>query len=186
MKDKKEENKDIIISNKNETSEFQTAIKHIQEQLNSSQMSLGKVADLYSKKIIPSITSDIYMNGLTTSVSNMMNSITPQIRDIVNRSTEYIYNMVNSMNFSNIINEYINQYQAVMKGILKNIKDLPTSRLSNLDSKMLYKYYWVIPFEYDYEKINQLSKYKTKRKFEKYMIKYFNDNRKTCYKQGNK
>ena len=134
MKDKKEENKDIIISNKNETSEFQMAIKHIQEQLNSSQMSLGKVADLYSKKIIPSITSDIYMNSLTTSVSNMMNSITPQIRDIVNRSTEYIYNMVNSMNFSNIINEYINQYQAVMKGILKSIKDLPTSRLSNLDS----------------------------------------------------
>lgn len=177
MKDKKEENKDIIISNKNETSEFQTAIKHIQEQLNSSQMSLGKVADLYSKKIIPSITSDIYMNSLTTSVSNMMNSITPQIRDIVNRSTEYIYNMVNSMNFSNIINEYINQYHAVMKGILKSIKDLPTSRLSNLDSKMLYKYYWVIPFEYNYEKVRQLSKYKTKRKFEKYMIKYFNDNR---------
>lgn len=177
MKENEEEKKNIIISNKNETSEFQTAIKRMQEQLNSSQMSLGKVADLYSKKIIPFITNDIYMRSLTTSVNNMMNSITPQIRDIVNRSTEYIYNMVNSMNFSNIITEYINQYHAVMKGILKSIKDLPTSRLSNLDSKMLDKYYWVIPFEYDYENIKQLSKYKTKKEFEKYMIKFFNTNR---------
>ena len=42
---------------------------------------------------------------------------------------------------------------------------------------MLKKYYWVIPFEYKYEKVRDLSKYKNRTAFEKYMLKYFNDNR---------
>ena len=42
---------------------------------------------------------------------------------------------------------------------------------------MLDEYYWIIPFEYDYDKIKNLSKYKNRLEFEEYMIKYFNTNR---------
>lgn len=173
-----EEKKYITISNSNieDKSEYQAAIKNIQEQLNSASVPFKEIIDKYNKSIIPTITSANYLNNIT-SVSNSLYLIAPQIKNIVNKNIMYIYNMVNSMNFSNIISEYVNQYQAVMNGVLKSLINLPTSRLSGLDSKMLDKYYWVIPFEYDYDKVKQLSKHKTRVEFEKYIIKYFNDNR---------
>ena len=176
MKENEEEKKDIIISNKNEESEYQTSIKHIQEQLNNASTPFKELIDKYNKSIIPIVTSPSYINRLT-SMSNTFNTIIPNVVNKLNQNTEYIQKMINSMNFSNIINDYVKQYQAVMNGVLKALKNIPTSRLNGLDSEMLDKYYWVIPFEYDYEKVRQLSKYKTRIKFEEYMMKYFNDNR---------
>ena len=176
MKENEEEKKDIIISNKNEESEYQTSIKHIQEQLNNASTPFKELIDKYNKSIIPIVTSPSYINRLT-SMSNTFNTIIPNVVNKLNQNTEYIQKMINSMNFSNIINDYVKQYQAVMNGVLKALKNIPTSRLNGLDSEMLNSYYWVIPFEYDYEKVRQLSKYKTRIEFEEYMIKYFNDNR---------
>lgn len=78
-------------------------------------------------------------------MSNTFNTIIPNVVNKLNQNTEYIQKMINSMNFSNIINDYVKQYRAVMNGILKALKNISTSRLNGLDSEMLDKYYWVIP-----------------------------------------
>ena len=176
MKENEEEKKDIIISNKNETSEYQTSIKHIQEQLKNANAPFKEIIDKYNKNIIPIVTSPSYINRLT-SMSNTFNTIIPNVVNKLNQNTEYIQKMINSMNFSNIINDYVKQYQAVMNGVLKALKNIPTSRITGLDSKMLDSYYWVIPFEYKYEKVRDLSEYKNRIEFERYMLRYFNDNR---------
>lgn len=141
---KTKKKKNIIISNKNEESEYQTSIKYIQEQLNNASTPFKKLIDKYNKSIIPIVTSPSYINRLT-SMSNTFNTIIPNVVNKLNQNTEYIQKMINSMNFSNIINDYVKQYRAVMNGILKALKNISTSRLNGLDSEMLDKYYWVIP-----------------------------------------
>ena len=175
MSEDKEENK-ITISNNSETSEYSRAIKEIQDSLKMYQSPFKSIIDNYNKSILPIITSDSYLNRIKL-VSDSLNTIAPKITDYVNQNIKYLNAMINSMNISNMISEYVNKYQKMMNEVLKTIKLLPTSRISGLDSAMLNKYYWVIPFEYDYEKVKNLSKYKTRAQFENYMIKYFNQNR---------
>lgn len=175
MSEDKEENK-ITISNNSETSEYSRAIKEIQDRLKMYQSPFKSIIDNYNKSILPIITSDSYLNRIKL-VSDSLNTIAPKITDYVNQNIKYLNAMINSMNISNMISEYVNKYQKMMNEVLKTIKLLPTSRISGLDSAMLNKYYWVIPFEYDYEKVKNLSKYKTRAQFENYMIKYFNQNR---------
>lgn len=90
--------------------------------------------------------------------------------------TNTMQHLIDVLNENNIIKSLSDSLVSI-SNIFKNLDFGSISRLSGLDSLMLDKYYWVIPFEYDYDKLQRLSKYKTRVEFEKYMIKYFNDNR---------
>ena len=58
MKENEEEKKDIIISNKNEESEYQTSIKHIQEQLNNASTPFKNLMnDEYARDISNKVRS---------------------------------------------------------------------------------------------------------------------------------
>lgn len=177
MSDDKKESK-IIVSNNdnNKSSEYDLSIKEIQDKLKMYQSPFKSIIDNYNKSIIPVVTSDSYLNKIRLATSSL-NTIAPKITNYVNQNMEYINTMINAMNISSIVSEYVDKYQKMMKEVLKTIKLLPTSRLSGVDSTLLNKYYWVVPFEYEYVKVEKLSKYKTRVKFENYMIKYFNDNR---------
>ena len=90
-----------------------------------------------------------------------------------NLSFKIVIKKLEEYSFSNIIGTLNNTLNLIKENLLKtNI--ISSFNLSGLDSDMLNKYYWVIPFEYEYSKVKYLSKYKTRFKFEKYMLKYFN------------
>lgn len=144
------------------------------EKINKLQKPIQDIALKYTNTILPIVTSQSYINKMT-SITDTLNSIAPKIISIMDTYTKNIQVLMDSINISNIVTEYIERYENIINEVFKNIK--PISRLTGMDTSILDKYYWVIPFEYDYEKVCNLSKYKTRLKFEDYIIKYFNDNR---------
>lgn len=82
----------------------------------------------------------------------------------------------NSLNLDKIVNYLPDSLLSINK-IFEKYDFSSISKIDALDSEMLNKYYWVIPFEYDYSKLKNLLKFKTRVKFEKHMLKYFNTNR---------
>ena len=166
----------------------------ISEQLKdySKYSALSKVLEQQSKSMTNAFLSSSYINSLTSSNSVFksidLSPIVSQlnktafnydnlgISKVVSGLSESISELMKTIDISSVIstlNESLNSIRKVLSGI--DFSSL--SKLSGLDSEMLKKYYWVIPFEYKYEKVRNLSKYKNRTDFEKYMLKYFNDNR---------
>ncbi|MDD4376221.1 MAG: hypothetical protein PHR25_05505 [Clostridia bacterium] len=92
-----------------------------------------------------------------------INSFMPKISEILGLQQEVMGSLFNSL-------------QSISE-IFKNMDFSSMSKLNGMDCELLKRFYWVIPFEYEYEKIENLSKYKNRIEFEKYMLKYFNNNR---------
>lgn len=166
----------------------------ISEQLKyySTYSPLYKVLAQQSKSMTNTFLSSSYINFLTSSNSVFKSmDLSPVIRQlnktafnfnnlgsskIITGLSDSILELMKTIDISSVIstlNENLNSVRKILSGI--DFSSL--SKLSGLDSEMLKKYYWVIPFEYKYEKVRDLSKYKNRTDFEKYMLKYFNDNR---------
>ena len=80
--------------------------------------------------------------------------------------------------FFNKAKEYFDQVREPIKIIREILLRAGIStRISEKDIYILNKFFWVIPFEYEYENIKKLYRYRNRLEFEKYVIKYFNDNR---------
>ena len=156
--------------------DYQSPLKDIQDDMKLYKSPFDGIFNNYKNNILPIITSQSYINKLTLA-NNVFDSLKPMVNNYATQNIKYFNNIVNSLNISNFISDYVKKYQNIMDAFLEAAKILPKSRLSGMDSTMLNKYYWVIPFEYDYSKVEYLSKYKTRVEFEKYIIKYFNDNR---------
>lgn len=169
-------------------------ISKISEQLKdySVHSALSKVLEQQSKGITDAFLNSSYINSLTSAnsifksinLSPMINQITRTAYDygnlgiskVVSGLNDSITEIVKSLDISNVIST-LNESLNPIRNILAGIDFSSISKLSGLDSELLKKYYWVIPFEYKYEKVSDLSKYKNRVEFEKYMLKYFNDNR---------
>lgn len=82
---------------------------------------------------------------------------------------------IDTFSLTKYISEYIDAYKKITDEILNATKLLPKSRISGYDISVLEKYYWVIPFEYEMQKVKNLEIYKTKLNFEKYMIEYYSE-----------
>ena len=113
----------------------------------------------------------------TSDLKNAMETLASELKKITSIYTNNISQVIEEMNIGKYVSEYIKEYQKIADGILKNIGILPKSKISGYDITILDKYYWVIPFQYKFERLNKLYKYGTRIKFEKYMLKYYSDNR---------
>lgn len=113
-------------------------------------------------------------------------NITPLISGIY-KTIEYDKLITN--NISKTLNRIIDiiDFSSITESLTKTLNSLgeifkqfdfgSLSQINGYDVEILNKFYWVIPFEYKYDNLSKLSKYKTRVEFEKYMMKYFNDNR---------
>lgn len=95
---------------------------------------------------------------------------------LVDKMSKTMNNIVDIIDFSSIT-ESLTKSLIKIGEILKQFDFSSISRIHGHDVSLLKKVYWVIPFEYEYTNLSKLSKYKTRIEFEKYMLKYFNDNR---------
>ena len=166
----------------------------ISEQLKtySTQSVLSNVLEQQSKSLNNTILSSDYINSLISAYSGFrsidfspiiqqLNKTTfdfdnLNISNVVTGLSDSIAEVVKSIDISIIVSSLSESLNSI-RNVLAGIDFSSLSKLSGLDSELLKKYYWVIPFEYKYEKISELSKYKNRAGFEKYMLKYFNDNR---------
>lgn len=134
------------------------------DKLNES-LGLNKIFlnPLFSQQSVFSSVADSLnsLNALKESIG--INSCFSKITEIFDTQQKIISGLFNSLNSIN--------------DIFKNFEFKSVSKLSGYDSSLLDKFYWVIPFEYEYEKVRTLEKYETSKEFEKYILKYFNNNR---------
>lgn len=174
----KDEQKEYITILNNKRNDLITnkAILESVSKANKFQNSLQRITNIYTKSIIPVLTNEKNLNQMN-SLSKALNSITPAIKSISNAYIQNYQAIMNSISISDLVSDYINRYQTIINAVLKKIQKIPISKLNTIDTIMLNKYYWVIPFEYEYGKVNKLSKYKTRKNFETFILKYFNDNR---------
>ena len=143
---------------------------------NDYHSSIKKIINSYKSNILPVVLNTDFINSINTKPTALSN-LGKIISETASENINAINTIINSINISDYISETIKHYQKIMDGILAGIKPLATSRLSGLDSNMLNKYYWVIPYEYDIEKIEELTKYKKRTDFEKDIINYYNKKR---------
>lgn len=155
------------------------------EQLKGSNVINNLVKTNFS--ILP--MTEAFSKYLTMQDSIIANLNTPRMVDALSKfstiqNTTITSNMVaimggliKSFDLHNLFSDYLLNSLEYITNIFEQYDFGSISKISGLDSKLLDKYYWVIPYEYDYAKLQNLSKYKTRAQFEKYMIKYFNDNR---------
>lgn len=171
------------IRNLDSYSPMKQAIQDYNNKLNQLQSITRQVTMGFSEPLIkqysPMFRLDIdriVKNNLSTvlEVTSKFNTI--DILGVSKNLTNTMQYLIDVLNTSNIVKTLSDSLVGIAD-IFKDLDFSSISRLSGLDSSMLNKYYWVIPFEYDYDKLKNLSKYKTRIEFEKYMLKYFNDNR---------
>lgn len=158
----------------------------------STQSTLSKVLQQQSKSLNNIFLSSDYINSLT-SASSAFRSIdfSPMIHQlsetvsnfnnlgiskVITEFSDNIAALVDSIDISKVVSSLSESLNSI-KNILAGIDFSSLSKLNKSDSELLKKYYWVIPFEYKYEKVRNLSKYKSRTEFEKYMLKYFNNAR---------
>lgn len=95
---------------------------------------------------------------------------------IINNMNCYMYGWNDLLNLNDLFSNHIFNFLKTIEKIFE-LHDCSLPNINVLDIKMLNKYYWVIPFEYDYDKLKNLSRYRRRLEFENYMLKYFNNNR---------
>ena len=119
------------------------------------------LTDIVSKTKTPIFTDSHLelLKGLSNSINNQLNM----------NMKNMIASLEMGLDFSKTLES--------IKKIFANLDFSDISKLSGKDSKILNKYYWVIPFEYKYEKVKDLEKLKSRVNFDKKMLVYFNRNR---------
>ena len=158
----------------------------------SKQSALTKVLEQQSKPLTNTFLNSNFINSFTQANSSFKSiDFSPIIHhlnttsfdfnnlgisNVVTGLSDSIAELVKSIDISMIVSSLSDSLNTI-RNVLAGIDFGSLSKLSGLDSELLKKYYWVIPFEYKFEKIRELSKYKNRAGFEKYMLKYFNDNR---------
>lgn len=189
----------IVIEKQNKVSEsfysslsMQNSIKNLNFQFPTTQTIQDKLNQLqsmtrqitgFNEQLLKQY-NPIYSLGIDKIVKNDFSSILGAVSKfntfdtlgVSQNLTNTMQHLIDVLNINNVVKSLSDSLIGIAD-IFKNLDFSSMSRLSGLDSEMLNKYYWVIPFEYDYDKLQKLSKYKTRVEFEKYMIKYFNDNR---------
>lgn len=144
----------------------------INKNSNYSKTPLNAFIERYNKNILPIISNKDFINNYVIQ-NRAIDSFISQIGNYSNVILNGMSSFINDTNLFGYISDYLKKYQSISKSFLEVLKVLSTSRLTKEDSIILNKYYWVIPFEYDYLKLTKLKKYKTRANFEKYMSKYF-------------
>lgn len=160
-KRKKENNEGIPIDEMTKSINYKTA------------ESMKALAKIYTENII----TKEQIEKTHLAINNLVKSIAPQLKELSQSYIKLVKETIGSMNLEKVLSDYFSAFQKLNEERLKSLTFSSKSKLSGLDCVLLNKYYWVVPYEYDYSKVNRLSKYKTRKKFEEYMLKYFNDNR---------
>lgn len=154
-------------------------IKNYKSQFNYTQNIIKKTNFLSEQ--IKTINNPLYNTELYNTIKNINFEFMNKLNIFANINTAYnLENSVKSIIDALDINSVLKNVSSSLNSIGKifetiDFKSLP--RLSGLDSKILDQFYWVIPFEYEYNNIQKLSKYTTQKEFEEYILKYFNVNR---------
>lgn len=154
-------------------------IKNYKCQFNYTQNIIKKTNFLSEQ--IKTINNPLYNTELYNTIKDINFEFMNKLNIFANINTAYnLENSVKSIIDALDINSVFKNVSSSLNSIGKifetiDFKSLP--RLSGLDSKILDQFYWVIPFEYEYNNIQKLSKYTTQKEFEEYILKYFNVNR---------
>lgn len=154
-------------------------IKNYKSQFNYTQNIIKKTNFLSEQ--IKTINNPLYNTELYNTIKDINFEFMNKLNIFANINTAYnLENSVKSIIDALDINSVFKNVSSSLNSIRKifetiDFKNLP--RLSGLDSKILDQFYWVIPFEYEYNNIQKLSKYATQKEFEEYILKYFNVNR---------
>lgn len=167
-----------LSNNKKELTNKELTNKEILDYINNDKFekALQDLTKKYTKKIIPIVTDDKFIES-QNAINNLVNSIAPQIKELTENYVKYFDKMINSLNIGKLISDYIVKFEKTKEDIFKSLNYHKVSRLGGYDCNILNKYYWVVPYEYDYNKVKDLVKYKIRKSFEQYMLKYFNDKR---------
>ena len=154
-------------------------IKNYKSQFNYTQNIIKKTNFLSEQ--IKTINNPLYNTELYNTIKDKNFEFMNKLNIFANINTAYnLENSVKSIIDALDINSVFKNVSSSLNSIGKifetiDFKSLP--RLSGLDSKILDQFYWVIPFEYEYNNIQKLSKYTTQKEFDEYILKYFNVNR---------
>lgn len=154
-------------------------IKNYKSQFNYTQNIIKKTNFLSEQ--IKTINNPLYNTELYNTIKDINFEFMNKLNIFANINTAYnLENSVKSIIDALDINSVFKNVSSSLNSIGKifetiDFKSLP--RLSGLDSKILDQFYWVIPFEYEYNNIQKLSKYTTQKEFDEYILKYFNVNR---------
>lgn len=154
-------------------------LKNYKSQFNYTQNIIKKTNFLSEQ--IKTINNPLYNTELYNTIKDINFKFMNKLNIFANINTAYnLENSVKSIIDALDINSVFKNVSSSLNSIGKifetiDFKNLP--RLSGLDSKILDQFYWVIPFEYEYNNIQKLSKYTTQKEFEEYILKYFNVNR---------
>ena len=154
-------------------------IKNYKSQFNYTQNIIKKTNFLSEQ--IKTINNPLYNTEIYNTIKDINFEFMNKLNIFANINTAYnLENSVKSIIDALDINSVFKNVSSSLNSIGKifetiDFKSLP--RLSGLDSKILDQFYWVIPFEYEYNNIQKLSKYTTQKEFDEYILKYFNVNR---------
>lgn len=144
-------------------SKFNSTQKYLKESITIdnlfSNLGIEKVVKSNERSIINLIDKNIIPNvDATSNLSNVTK------------------NIIDTLDINNVIKAVSISLNSIGK-IFEELEFKTPPKLNGHDSKILDKFYWVVPFEYDYMKIRNLERFKTCSSFEKYIKKYFTKNR---------
>lgn len=154
-------------------------IKNYKSQFNYTQNIIKKTNFLSEQ--IKTINNPLYNTELYNTIKDINFGRINNLNIFANINTAYnlensVKSIIDALDINSVfknVSSFLNYIGKIFETI--DFKSLP--RLSELDSKILDQFYWVIPFEYEYNNIQKLSKYTTQKEFEEYILKYFNVNR---------
>ena len=170
------------IQEKLKSTEYMNSIKGMSSTL--SQLSKSLI-DMHNS-IMPSILNQntkLYstLDKATQIISDYQkNIISDVIKNSIGTSTklsETIKSIINSYDFNNIINVAVSsKLQTIIQQLSESLKPINLGDLSGYETEYLKKRFWVIPFEYEYKNVKQLTDLSNKG-FNNEMLKYFNKSR---------
>ncbi|MGM9878577.1 MAG: hypothetical protein ACI31R_00900 [Bacilli bacterium] len=115
---------------------------------------------------------NLKMETLISGISRAA-EINQLVEDKMSKTLKHIVDIIDF----NSITKSLTKSLTTIGEILKQYDFSSISRIHGHDVSLLKRFYWVIPFEYEYTNLSKLSKYETRIEFEKYILKYFNENR---------
>lgn len=159
----KEENYITIQMKQNNNNEENISTETIIEKLNR--------INRFSNTLEPLIKS------LAELQKSMIPTILSQNENLFNTINSVTKGIVNSFDFNQLVNITLSsKFNKIFETLSNTLSTLNLGDLSGYETEYLKKRFWVIPFEYEYKDINNLTCL-TKKEFETEMIKYFNNAR---------
>ena len=154
-------------------------IKNYKNQFNYTQ-NIIKKTNFFSEQI-KTINNPLYNTELYNAIKDINFGRINNLNIFANINTAYnlensVKSIIDALDINSVFKN-VSSFLNYIGKIFETIDFKSLSRLSGLDSKILDQFYWVIPFEYEYNNIQKLSKYTTWKEFEEYILKYFNVNR---------